>query len=175
MPCYNFSQNFNLPKNFVTAKQGFALNLDKSESLFLNLELEYYSNEKFSLISGSHILLSNATKTNIQYFNGETFLGGNYHWMINSLDVYIGAQPGYQIVSNISDKSDFRISPLVSIAGGINYYSSKYFHFFAQIRYLYINQLGKETNPTKDWRIAFGLGYNFTQICNAIFKRKESP
>lgn len=168
-----FSQSFELPNNFVTAKQGFALSLKPEQALYLNLELEYYTTPKWSLISGTHVFLTQKKTLPNKVFNTETFLGANYHFFIKNIDFYVGAQPGYNLISEIENKNNYSVSPLISLAAGINYYSSKYFHLFIQGRYVFNNQFSDFTTQKHDVRIAFGLGYNFTQIYQAIFNKKS--
>lgn len=167
----SFAQDFTVPKNFITTKQGFAISPNAHKNLYLNLELAYYTDKKWSLISGANFFLANNTTNRARYFNNEVFLGVNRHFFIQNINFYVGAQPGFSF-TNYKELNKNYTSPLVTFSGGINYFSSKYFHLFTQVRYVYTHHTEQNIPANGELRIAFGLGYNLTQIYTAIFNKK---
>lgn len=169
-----YSQSFVLPEHFIIAKQGFAVSLESQKDLFLNLELEYYPNNTWSLVSGANLMLTSEKEQYSTRYTTEVFLGTNYHVFIKSFDLYGGFQPGYQLITPVQNKKHTDLFPLITCAVGVNYYSTKYFHFFTQLRYVRSNQRDIDLSPTNQLRLSFGLGYNLNQIYNTLFRKKES-
>lgn len=140
----------------------------QSAELYTSGNLEYYVSNQLSVRSDSYYHFTSMSGDNPYRFNHSVFSGASYHFSTqNKIDPYIGFQPGIS-VSQISNRllregeqSKVVYSPLVSGVAGIYIYAEKYFHFFADARYLsgqHLSETGAFT--LNEWRFMFGLGFN---------------
>lgn len=169
-----FSQNEIITPNFFVVRQGLSVDANKSQDVGIHVAAEYFFEPKLSLIGEGNIFLASAKPNNQELlFSHAIFSGGNYHFINKNTDFYIGFQPGLNISQRIADNTISNpkptLSPLVSLSTGFSYYSSNYFHFYTQIRYIYGNLLEQSSVSLTGFKFTFGLGYNLSQI----FKKKN--
>ncbi len=157
---------------------GQLLNI-KETSMFIHGNIEYHTSEKFSIRSDLFYYIEsdddNSLKMNHQFFEG-----GSFHIKTkNNFDPYIGFQPGLALTetktsliandvnSPVSSKA---VNPLISAVIGFNLYATKFFHLFADARYIYGNHLSNSPPVSlNEVRVSFGLGIN----TNVLFRKKS--
>lgn len=147
----------------------------KANNIFLHGDIEYYTNNNFSVRSDGYIFLNSFNGPKPFIMHHSIFSGINYHFNTRShLDPYFGFQPGINlaqqsepeilqhIVLPVMPEREPTASPLISGITGINYYGTKFFHFTLNVRYIY----GMFTDnynafSLSEFRVSFGLGFNF--------------
>lgn len=155
--------------NFFVVRQGLSIDANKSQHVSLHLGAEYFTKSKLSIVGEGNVFLA-AAKSNQQelLYSHSTFSGFNYHKTNQNIDLYIGFQPGINISkkvqSNLTPSSKNIISPLISVSAGFSYYSTNYFHFYTQARYIHGSHLEEKSVSLSGFRFTFGLGYNLSQI-----------
>lgn len=149
-------------------------------SIYVCGDLEYYLDSKTSL-RGEAFYFINATNKGAHQkliMNHSIFSGAMFHLPTKgNLDPFFGIQPGLsltQIESSFFDqnvqesfaiKSKLAASPLLSAMAGIQYYAPKFFHLFANIRYLNGAHLGNTGKYNlEEIRFTFGLGFNLALL-----------
>ena len=98
--------------------------------------------------------------------------GLSWHFLSkNAFDPFIGLHPGVGILTyyrntnliQVASMPENDIVPMVSIAGGANYYVGSIFHFFLHLRYsngrTYAAQSGLQN--LSEIQLSLGLGLNF--------------
>ncbi len=155
--------------HFVTAKQGISIAPSNNNTIYMLHGIEYFENTSFSVVSENSLFLTSTNNSNIKY-DMELSLGGNTHKIINNFDFYIGLQPGLKAMQTKGDLPENVIAPMINVTSGINYYSNYYFHLFLQAKYVTANTLSASIKPTNEFRLSFGLGYNLSQIYEALKK-----
>lgn len=149
-------------------------------SIYVCGDLEYYLDAKTSLRGESFYFINATNKTAEQklIMNHSIFSGAMFHLPTKgNLDPFIGIQPGLSITqiqsdffdSNVQEifevKSTLTASPLLSAIAGLQYYAPKYFHLFANVRYVKGAHLGNTGRYNLDeMRFTFGLGFNLSFI-----------
>lgn len=146
----------------------------KNVNYFLQGDLEYYLDERISVRSDVFYFLgSNTPSDSIEPFKSQhaLFTGAQYHFTKGRLDFYAGIQPGLvfgqrQYAQFASDtispleEPKKTVAALFSLNTGINYYASKFFLLFFQVRY----NMGwfsdnYSTASLNEIRASFGLGF----------------
>lgn len=101
--------------------------------------------------------------------NHQLYAGAFYRFLDNTLQPYVGFQPGiaysqsseYGVPNEAGDLVYKRtINPVGSVATGVDFFGEKLFYFFAETRYIF----GKHTSDSypvflDEWRFSFGLGF----------------
>jgi len=151
-------------------------------SIYVCGDIEYYLDANTSL-RGDGFYFINAINKNadqILTMNHSFFSGSIFHLTTKgNLDPFIGIQPGLsfnQLQSIVFDnnlqerflvKSYLAASPLLSAIVGLQYFAPKYFHLFANVRYVKGTHLGNIGRYNLDeLRFSFGLGFNLSLIKN---------
>jgi hypothetical protein len=145
-------------------------------SIYVCGDLEYYLDNKTSL-RGEGFYFFNATNKDADVkliMNHSIFSGVLFHiptkW---NIDPYFSVLPGLaltQVEQQISGtpfviKSNPDVSPLISPVLGIQYFAPKFFHLFANVRYIKGMHLGNtERYQLDEVRFTFGLGFNLALI-----------
>ena len=110
-------------------------------------------------------------------FNHAIFSGASYHFKTkNHFDPYFAFEPGISIMQSQYKMDSFwglpaiqhsatAINPMISSVIGFNLYFQRWFHLFAETRYMY----GKHTSASgvislSELRFSFGLGFNLGLI-----------
>lgn len=130
---------------------------------YVHGNLEYYCEDKVSVSGEGYYYLGDLNKEqNIFQFHHQLFFGGSYHFLNNNSDLYIGLQPGISItqINNTSDRIIF--NPLYSVVAGYDFFMSRFFHFFIQIRTVYGENILYVPLNLSDIRISAGLGFHIT-------------
>jgi hypothetical protein len=119
----------------------------KSINYFLQGDLEYQFDERISVRSDVFYFLgSNTASDPIEPFLSQhgLFTGAQYHFLKGRLDYYAGIQPGlvfgqrqYLQMETFAplEQPQKSVAAVFSINTGINYYASKFFLLFFQVRY----------------------------------------
>jgi hypothetical protein len=145
----------------------------KSVNYFLQGNLEYQIDERISVRSDVFYFLgSNTPSDPIEPFKSQhgLFTGAQYHFLKGRLDYYAGLQPGlvlcqrqyYQHPEGIApvEAPQKSVAAVFSVNTGINYYASKFFLLFFQVRY---NTGWFSDNYSvaslNEIRASFGLGF----------------
>lgn len=145
---------------------------------YFHATLEYFPESRFSLRTDGQYFLS--TQGNVQpfQFSHKMFLGVAYHHVWRDASFYAVFQPGaayskqntYTYRDSLVTTPPLRVSPMIGVTIGANYYFWKIFNFFAACNYnygLYIPEYGKALS-LGEIRISAGLGWNFR-----VYKPKE--
>lgn len=145
-------------------------------SIYVCGDLEYYLDSKTSL-RGEGFYFVNATNKNAPVkltMNHSIFSGVMFHLPAKwNLDPYFSVLPGLaltQVEQQLSAlplliKSNADISPLIAPVLGIQYFAPKFFHLFANVRYVKGLHLGNTVRYQLDeFRFSFGLGFNLSLI-----------
>ena len=136
--------------------------------LYLHGNLEYYVNPNLSARGDIYYYLKPNNESVLEV-NHQLFSGAAYHFSTHSnFDPYIGLQPGLAVaqVSNTiliaGNKNPLpTASPLISGIFGFNYFAGKWFHLFADARYVFgDHQSNIGTLSLNEFRFSFGLGFN---------------
>lgn len=140
----------------------------KQSLFYLHGNFEGYVSNKISLSGDAfyHVGSSNGSE-NIVRFNHSILFGGNYHFIKNNNDLYLGIQPGINF-TKLSDTKinnpQLGINPVFSFVAGYNFFVNPYFHFFVQGRLMagahHYNQFINLT----EMRLSAGLGFNINSI-----------
>lgn len=146
----------------------------------LHGNLEYYIAENVSLRGDSYYSLKMfepmwqiADPKPYLDFNHQTLAGFSYHFRTkNHFDPYFGFQPGVAISQSVTDwgmYSNQTVNPIISPLLGFNLYFEKWFHLFAETRYVIGKHLSDSYKPVSlnELRFSFGLGFNLS-----VFKPK---
>ncbi|MCB0400561.1 MAG: hypothetical protein KDD41_00610 [Flavobacteriales bacterium] len=150
-----------------TISFGSFSDLDQS-GLYLHGDLEYYLNPNITARGDLYFYLKPNNESILEH-NHQLFSGASYHIATGSnIDPYIGLQPGLAVsqVSNTILTAGNKnprpaASPLISGVFGFNYYAAKWFHLFADARYVYgDHQSNIGTLSLNEFRFSFGLGFN---------------
>ncbi len=144
----------------------------KSMNYFLQGDLEYYIDDRISVRSDVFYFLgSNTPSDSIEPFKSQhgLFTGAQYHFLKGKLDYYAGIQPGLVFgqrqyseidASSPAEQPQKSVAAVFSINTGINYYASKFFLLFFQLRY---NTGWFSDNYSvaslNEFRASFGLGF----------------
>lgn len=149
-------------------------------SIYLCGDLEYYLDSKTSLRGESFYFINATNKSAVEnlVMNHSIFSGVMFHLPTKgNLDPFFGIQPGLSLTQLQSDFYDYNIqesftvkskpaaSPLLSAMAGLQYYAPKFFHLFANVRYVRGTHLGNTGSYNLDEvRFTFGLGFNLALI-----------
>ncbi len=145
----------------------------KSVNYFLQGNLEYYIDEHISVRSDVFYFLGSNTKSDsIEPFKSQhgLFTGAQYHFLKGRLDYYVGLQPGLVFgqrqyaetwdANKNMEEPQKSVAAVFSLNTGINYYASKFFLLFFQLRY---NTGWFSDNYSvaslNEIRASFGLGF----------------
>lgn len=140
-------------------------------NVYIHGDLEYYTSNKISIRGESYFFMNGLKGDRIFAYNHSTFTGINYHFPTrNKIDPYIGFQPGLAMSQKAIDTEELGsesyrntiYSPLFSGLVGVNFYADKFFHVFANVRYVNGNLLSTYSSPVSlnEIRVSFGLGFN---------------
>lgn len=145
-------------------------------SIYVCGDLEYYLDNKTSL-RGEGFYFFNATNKDADVkliMNHSIFSGVLFHVPTKcNIDPYFSVLPGFaltQVEQQISGtpfviKSNPDVSPLIAPVLGIQYFAPKFFHLFANVRYVKGLHLGNTVRYKLDeLRFSFGLGFNLSLI-----------
>ncbi len=134
---------------------------------YLHGSLEYYIDNKVSIIGEGFYYLGDLSSQPFINFNHNIFFGANYHFIKNNNDLYIGVQPGVsftQIKPNDTQNKQYSnrisVNPLISISIGYNFFVSKYFYFFVQNKYVHGENILVSPFNMSDVRLSAGLGFH---------------
>jgi hypothetical protein len=140
--------------------------------------VEYYIADNISLRGDSYFYMQGKDKSGKDpfEFNHSTFSGASYHFKTkNHFDPYFAFEPGIAIskknpslitVPELYSSGNASANPLLSSALGFNFYFQKWFHLFAEARYISGKHLSDATAPLSlnELRFSFGLGWNINLV-----------
>jgi len=145
---------------------------------YFNSTLEWCFDNRVSIRANGFYFFS--TQGNYRPFkmNHSLMLGAFYHFPKRKLDYYFGVEPGAALVQQYAYKFNgdsianpqVKVSPLITVSTGINYFFWKYMNIFAAIKFVhgtYIPPYGNSI-PLDELRISAGIGWQVQ------FKRKGS-
>jgi len=133
--------------------------------------LEYHVEERIS-VRGDISLHINMQENAFLSDNHGLYFGAAYHFTNKTLiDPYAGFQSGVHLtrvryIDNIGEGpylSKFKLVPVASVIGGVNFYVSRFFNFYVATRGVFGTFLGAKAPisvPLGEWRVTFGLGFN---------------
>lgn len=139
-----------------------------SNYFYFNGQLGVYLNDKVSTEGEGYYFLGKFKgETNEYTLNHSLYWGLNRHFIKNGFDFFIGIQPGVTFTkiaypvdyANVWDSRKLAINPSASMVTGVNYYFSKYCHFFLHYRVLYALHLTDFKRDISDMRFSAGLGF----------------
>jgi hypothetical protein len=160
----------------MTISPGWTI-ADGNTNLYLQGDMEFYLQDRVSLKGDVSYFIDTQGKGNLKH-NHSLFFGTQYHFPIKRFDPYIGLHPGISLIQMKNDNlgtpevpveysvSNFKASPVISVATGFNFYIWKYLHFMANLKYIHAKHPTEwGTNYGLDeFRISFGLGWNVNTI-----------
>ncbi len=132
--------------------------------------LEYHLQERIS-VRGDISAYFNLKDSPLLSNHG-LYFGALYHFSDRAIvDPYLGIQPGIHLTKfrYFDDsgagpfRSEFRVLPVASIVGGVNFYVSRFFNFYISSRAVFGTFSGGAnplSQPLHELRISFGLGFN---------------
>jgi hypothetical protein len=100
------------------------------------------------------------------------YFGALYHFSNRAIvDPYLGIQPGIHLTKfkYFDDsgagpfRTEFRVLPVASLVGGLNFYVSRFFNFYISSRAVFGTFSGGGAPlsiPMNELRVNFGLGFN---------------
>ena len=133
--------------------------------------LEYQLQERVS-VRGDFAVYINMQENAYLLDNHGLYFGAAYHFTDKAIvDPYLGFQPGVQLTRvrywNDTDlafyQSKFKLVPVATLIGGVNFYVSRFFNFYVATRGVFGEFSGggaPASVPLCEWRITFGLGFN---------------
>ena len=154
---------------------GKLLDLEQT-SMFIHGNAEYHISAPITFRSDIFYYLQSDDANGLS-MNHQLFEGATYHIITKSnFDPYIGFQPGLGLSKSktsllvsdapaIESYSKTSVNPLISGVIGFNYYATKFFHLFVDLRYILGTHLS-DVKPVSlnEVRISFGLGLNLNLI-----------
>lgn len=150
---------------------GILLN-NGSLTTYISGLLEYHLQEKIS-VRGDISAYFNLKDSPLLANHG-LYFGALYHFTDKAIfDPYIGLQPGIHLsrfrynddLGNGPYRSDFRVLPVASVVGGLNFYVSRFFNFYLSSRAVFGTFSGggnPNSTALHELRITFGLGFNLS-------------
>lgn len=138
---------------------------------YFHATLEYFPESRLSLRTDGQYFLSTQGNEQPFQFSHKMFLGIAYHHVVKDASFYAVFQPGaayskqnpYTYRDSLVASPPLRVSPLIGVTIGANYYFWKIFNLFAAVNYnygQYIPEYGK-ARSLGEIRISAGLGWNF--------------
>ncbi|OFY91963.1 MAG: hypothetical protein A3K10_10920 [Bacteroidetes bacterium RIFCSPLOWO2_12_FULL_31_6] len=139
---------------------------EEQTNIYLQGVLEYFVTKNITSRGDVYHYLKSGDQQ-ILNINHQLFAGTSYHFNTNSNFIpYIGIQPGIALTQanfvTIDGSNNLEINPLISAVGGFNYYASKWFHLFIDVRYVTGKHLSHQKVIALDEvRLSFGLAFMF--------------
>lgn len=141
-------------------------------SMYFASDVDYYLKGNVSVNGGVFYFVNEYGGQDVFKKNHSLFAGFSYHFPTNnSLDTYVGIQPGVSLSQlnpesplfiDVVSLSSFEasINPLFSVNAGMNFFANKYFNVFVNVKY----QRGKHFSDVsaqslEELKITLGLGY----------------
>jgi len=165
-----------LLKGTATISPAFMLN-HPIENIYINGELEYFTEKNISVRGDSYWFLSSQQKPSLLNQNSFIVAGALYHFPKKNFDYFIGFQPGVSLVQpyvvyvhagpgtlinwvDIPDQT--KVCPTISAITGITYYVGDYFNFFLNVRYTKSRYFGYDSGELNldQLILSGGLGFN---------------
>lgn len=148
----------------IAPSKSFARN---SSYFYIHGQLETYLTPTISAAGEGYFFLGKSSGEAEYSINHGFFWGFSKHVVMKRLDLFVGVQPGMLFTkvafptdyANIWDSRKLAINPSVSGVLGINYYFSKYAHFFIHTRFLYAQHTTDYVRNISDMRFSAGLGF----------------
>ena len=168
----NFTQQRFVHKNMVrfTGTFAFGFKLGEFTHTYLQGNLGYFTSDDVEVRGDIFYLVGTLQDSAAFSVNNQLFFGPMWHIeTTTNIDPYIGFQPGIayarstRIVLSENKVTTTPVStdPTFSLVGGVSYYGEKFFHMFAEARYVRGTHLGGGTPVYLDeLRISVGLGFN---------------
>lgn len=151
--------------------------VENASTISIHGNIEYYIADNISVRGDSYYFLeARGTETHVFDYNHSILSGASYHLKTkNHFDPYITFEPGISITKSptedaLMDLNYFSgpatVNPLLSFAGGFNYYFQDWFHLFGEARYIAGKFLSNAPSPTSlsELRFSFGLGFNLNLL-----------
>lgn len=180
LPPFASAQDLNkqyVDKGLLRVQGNIALGMPTYASAGTNMylvgDLEYYVEKNVSIKGSINYYLGSFGGNNTLKMNHSGFLGSNFHFKTNGhFDPYVGVFPGFSIgqlnekvvaLSGLEPQSSnpVVVSPLISFAGGFNYYANRFFNLFINAQYVIGTHLS-DVDPVSlnELKVSFGLGYH---------------
>ncbi|MBX7095173.1 MAG: hypothetical protein K1X56_10645 [Flavobacteriales bacterium] len=151
----------------------------KANNIYLDGNVEYYLDNKVSLRGDGYLFMNSFNGNKPLKIHHSLFAGPLYHFKTNiSFDPYIGLQPGInlgeavnatlgtpsyntQILIAPPEEMEMVATPLISPIIGFNFYGTKWFHIWCNLRYIQGRFLDNYNSASlSEFRVSFGLGFN---------------
>ena len=144
-------------------------------NMYISGNLEYYLEENISFRGGIWMFLGTSGAEDVFAKNSTLFTGFYYHFKTkNNIDPYIGLEPGISWTQlREPDNATFQpypynistypqsISPVASLAVGVNYYATNWVHLFIEAKYVHgLHTSDIPSVSLNEFRFAFGFGFN---------------
>lgn len=158
---------------------------------YIGGDFDFYFDERVSFYGeGSFFVTQTSDPVGYKIKHNHAILSGvNIHLVQGKrFDPYIGINPGIMIsqfgpVGDVNltvynppftQNTRVGVSPVFSVATGINYYVGSIFNFFVRVRYIQGQYFGTsmERIPLSEFRFSAGLGWNWNFIQKAVGKRQ---
>lgn len=133
---------------------------------YINGQAEYFFEKNVSIRSDLYFLNSQVDNEVSFKHNSSLQVGPVFHYTYGHLDTWFGFQPGISITKineNDTLKTTNTLEPILGVSTGLNFYVSKYFHFFISANYVHGQYYGMPDEPLAldEVRALAGLGFNF--------------
>lgn len=141
--------------------------------MYLHGDLGYHLTDDIEIRGEIYYFLNTLGDTAAFEYNHQLLFGALYHFNTGSnFDPYLGLQPGIALSKSASECPDDTqdalpwqcqqsANPLFTTVAGFNYYGTRWFHVFAQVRYVRGVHLGQMLPVHLDeLRFSVGLGFN---------------
>ena len=131
---------------------------------YINGQSDFFFEDNISLRSDLFFVnYQQNNELNLKH-NSLLLTGPAFHYSYGKWDSWISIQPGLELIKmNTFDTAHFKSTaePVLALSAGVNFYFSKYFHFFINGNINHSNYNGGESGVNMDEaRILAGLGFH---------------
>lgn len=169
----SFSQTLETRKHLLGGTATIAPGFQKGNSdmnLYIHGFSYFYPEPKVSINGELYWYVGAQEQQTLMAENSTLIFGPYYHFLKDGpFDPYVGVMPAVSLVSAI-DRSlsrpvagAYSVVPLITLNAGVRYHFIKWFNAFANVRYMMgtLTQNYPSALSLNEWRISFGLGFNF--------------
>lgn len=153
----------------ATITTGFQKN-NPDMNIYVHGFAYFYPEPKVSLNGEVYWYVGAQEQQTLMAENSTLVFGPNYHFLKDGpFDPYVGVMPAVSLVSAINRSlsrpvaGKYSVVPLITLNAGVRYHFIKWFNAFANVRYMMgtLTENYPSALSLNEWRISFGLGFNF--------------
>lgn len=140
-------------------------------NIYLHGNFDFFLSEHFSLRGDGFYYVTTTGGFNTFVKNHQLFSGFSFHGKPQGFSPYAGMLMGLSFtqLNNpgiVYDPDVMGVCPVASPHAGFNFYGEKYFHIFAEARYVVGRHFPEHRSPVSlnELRFSFGLGWNINTM-----------